>query len=286
MIEYPQLKSIPESYLREKLGAFLSEDIPFADITSMFTVPEGNLSSASLNSRGDIVFAGGDIIRCLFEDKAEVRILKKDGEKAAKGDTLALIKGDSRLILGKERVMLNLVQRMSAIATTVNEYVEIARPHGVKILDTRKTTPGLRLFEKYAVNAGGGHNHRMDLSAGILIKDNHIRAAGGVTQALNRMRNANTGLPVQMEADTAEQVQEAMKAGVDGFLLDNMSPATTRSVVEKIRSFPGGERIFIESSGGINLASLAEYVTTGINAVSVGALTHNPLSIDLGLDFS
>mgnify|MGYP001398308070 FL=1 len=181
--------------------------------------------------------------------------------------------------------MLNLIQRLCGIATTTRQYVELADPFNVKILDTRKTTPGLRLFEKYAVAIGGAYNHRLNLSDGILIKDNHIIAAGSVTKAIEYARNSSISLPLELEVDNLDQIQEALLIGVDGFLLDNMYIDKIRSAVSIIRESNNGYDIFIEASGGITLDNIYPYLGTGINAISVGALTHRATSKDICLDF-
>jgi nicotinate-nucleotide pyrophosphorylase len=181
--------------------------------------------------------------------------------------------------------MLNLIQRLCGIATLSHEYAEIAKPSNVKILDTRKTTPGLRLFEKYAVAIGGAFNHRLNLSDGILIKDNHIVAAGSVTNAIISARKKGIHLPLELEVDNFDQIHEALKTGVDGFLLDNMKPETIRSAVSIIRASQNGEDVFIEASGGITLENIHPYLDTGINAISIGALTHQAVSKNIRLDF-
>jgi nicotinate-nucleotide pyrophosphorylase (carboxylating) len=213
-------------------------------------------------------------------------MLVADGERISNGSIIAEINGNAREILTKERIILNLIQRMSAIATLATKYVDIAKPFGVKVLDTRKTTPGLRLFEKYAVAVGGAYNHRLDLSSGILIKDNHIAASGSISNALNNIKSMNLNLPIEIEVENFAQISEALVIGVDGFLLDNMSPALTIEAVKLIRSSKNGESIFIESSGGINLETLPAYVSTGIHAVSIGALTHGVKSADIHIEIS
>ena len=160
-----------------------------------------------------------------------------------------------------------------------------AKPNNVKILDTRKTTPGLRIFEKYAVTAGGGYNHRLDLSSGILIKDNHIKAAVGVAKAIEKIKRMNYKLPIEIEAENLKQIKEGLKAGVEGFLLDNMKPEKIINCVKFIRSQPGGRDIFIEASGGITLKTLKGYVITGVNAISVGALTHSAKATNIHIEF-
>jgi len=284
MIEYPRYLNLPENYLNNKLNEFLIEDSPTGDYTSIGTIPENVICKAYIESQSDICFAGIPIIKSFFDTNFSLKILINDGDLISNGTIIAEIEGNAREILKKERIILNLIQRLSAIATLTSEYVKIAKPFGVKILDTRKTTPGLRLFEKYAVAVGGGYNHRLDLSSGILIKDNHIASAGSITNALRNIRELNLNLPIELEVENFEQIEEALTIGVDGFLLDNMNPATTIEAVKIIRSHKNGENIFIESSGGINLSTIKNYVSTGINAVSIGALTHGIKSANIHIE--
>jgi nicotinate-nucleotide pyrophosphorylase (carboxylating) len=284
LIEYKQYRSLPEHYVRYKIAEFLYEDIPDGDKTSWGTVPESESSTAIIQPEQDIVFAGEMILKIVYENHS-AEFFAKDGDKIPAGDIIARIEAPSSYLLSTERCLLNLIQRLCGIATMTSEYVEIAAPYGVKILDTRKTTPGLRLFEKYAVTVGGGHNHRFDLSSGILIKDNHIAAAGGIVNAINSIKQRNFGLPIEIEVENFGQIHDALKVGVDGFLLDNMDPETTKEAVSIIRNFDGGDSIFIESSGGINLSNLKDYVKTGVNAISSGALTHSVKSSDIHIEF-
>ncbi len=285
MIEYPRYTSLPHEYIIRKINEFLTEDSPDGDYTTLSTIPEDIKCTAIIETQSEICFAGEKIIPAFFNSNSDVDIKIKDGEKVPEGTCLAVINGNAAEILTKERIILNLIQRLSAIATVASGYVAIAEPYNVKILDTRKTTPGLRLFEKYAVAVGGAFNHRLDLSSGILIKDNHIAAAGGIKNALNNVKLKNYRLPVEIEVENFEQINEAFEIGVDGFLLDNMSPEVTKEAVKLIRSYPNGGDTFIESSGGITLENLSEYVTTGINAVSIGALTHGIKSADIHIEF-
>jgi len=284
LIEYKQYRSIPEHYLRYKIAEFLYEDMPDGDKTSCGTVPDNEISAAIIEAQEEIVFAGEMILKIIYENH-QIELLAKDGDKIANGGLIAKVKAPSGYLLSTERVLLNLIQRLSGIATMTAKYVDIASHYDVKILDTRKTTPGLRLFEKYAVTVGGGFNHRFDLSSGILIKDNHISAAGGITKAVKAIKEKNFGLPIEVEVETFDQIKEALVAGVDGFLLDNMSPEITKEAVKMIRNFEKGNDIFIESSGGINLNNLKDYVSTGVNAISSGALTHSVKSADIHIEF-
>jgi nicotinate-nucleotide pyrophosphorylase (carboxylating) len=209
-----------------------------------------------------------------------------DGKQVKSGTTLATIKGPSGEILTFERVTLNLIQRLCGISTETKKYCNLNLPEQFKVMDTRKTTPGLRRFEKYAVSVGGGWNHRLDLSSGILIKDNHLQAAGGVKAAINMARQKNRkNLPIELEVDTLAQLQEGLDLDVDGFLLDNMSPETVKDAVSIIRNREGGDAIFVEASGGINYNTLESYARTGIDGVSMSAITANAPVVDIKLEF-
>lgn len=286
MIEYPRYLTLPDDYITSKIQDFLLEDSPFGDFTSLGTIPKDSKCKAYIESQAEICFAGEKIIPAFFDSSTTVKMLVKDGDRISDGTIIAEIEGFAAEILTKERIILNLIQRLSAIATMAAKYVDIAKPYDVKILDTRKTTPGLRLFEKYAVAVGGAHNHRLDLSSGILIKDNHIAAAGSISNALNNIKAMNLNLPIELEVENFEQIEEALTIGVDGFLLDNMNPEKTIEAVKIIRAAEFGSDIFVESSGGINLDTLPNYVKTGINAVSIGALTHGIKSADIHIEIA
>ena len=285
MIEYPQHKKLSDEYIIGKIADFLVEDIPNGDITTESITSDNSEITAEIHAVEKLVFAGSEIIPLCFGQKCQVAINHKNGAMLSKGDVIGVITGSAREILSRERVMLNLIQRLCGIATLSHEYAEIAKPSNVKILDTRKTTPGLRLFEKYAVAIGGAFNHRLNLSDGILIKDNHIVAAGSVTNAIISARKKGIHLPLELEVDNFDQIHEALKTGVDGFLLDNMKPETIRSAVSIIRASQNGEDMFIEASGGITLENIHPYLDTGINAISIGALTHQAVSKNIRLDF-
>lgn len=285
MIEYRQHTSLDKAYLRRKLTEFMAEDCPDGDKTSLGTISKNAEVRAEIQAVEKLVFTGGPVVEVCFEDLASVQMHVQDGIKANPGQTISTISGNAIDILTHERVMLNLIQRMSGIATNVKRFSDLAKPHHVKILDTRKTTPGLREFEKYAITVGGGYNHRFSLSDGILIKDNHIQAAGGVKPAITQIKESQFGLPIECEVDTYDQIHEALEIGVDGFLLDNMTPEQTREAVRIIRNAPNGEDIFIESSGGMNFDSFQSYLDTGINAISIGSLTHSVKSSDIRLEF-
>ena len=285
MISYKQHTDLSEEFIIRKLNEFLEEDIPEGDKTSIGTVPKDAEIIAEIQAVGNMVFSGGPIINAMFKNLAKVDKLIKDGAEVNAGDVIAKIRGNAIEILSRERVMLNLIQRMSGIATNVQKFTKLANPHNVWILDTRKTTPGLRQFEKYAVTCGGGRNHRFCLSDGILIKDNHLEAAGGVKPAIEMIKNKNFNLPIELEVDYLEQISEALEIGVDGFLLDNMTPEETIEAVEIIRNSLNGNDIFIEASGGMDYEKFQDYLETGINAISIGGLTHSVKSSDIRLEF-
>ncbi len=285
MIEYKQISSLPESYKKEKIAEYLKEDIPNGDITTSRLTSNNKVIKAFIQAQEDIVVAGIDVLQYFFSTNFKIVYHKKDGDFAKKDEILATIEGAGGEILTKERSLLNLIQRLSGIATKTSKYVEIAQPFNVKILDTRKTMPGMRLFDKYAVRVGGGHNHRLDLSSGIMIKDNHIALAGSVKDAVEQIRSFVKTHPIELEVDTFKQIKEGLDVGVEGFLLDNMNREQTIKAVKMIRDSSNGESIFIESSGGITIDNLNEYVNTGINAVSIGAITHSVRNVDLHIEF-
>ena len=282
MLNYPRITSLPTEYIQEKIAEILKEDIPQDDWTSIATISPESRTKAFVESLNNIIFVGKDIIQNFFSDEFEVKVFANDGDMVYKNGIIAEISGPTIEILKKERSLLNIIQRLSGIATATNKYVELAEPFGVKILDTRKTTPLLRLFEKYAVTMGGGYNHRMDLSAAILIKDNHIKAAGSITQAVNNAIKYN--LNIEVEAENFDEVKEICETKANGILLDNMSPEDTRKMVEYIRSKRSKEEFYIISSGGINLLNMIKYLDTGIDGISTGALTHSVIAADIRLE--
>lgn len=288
MIKYTQHHKLDREYIYQKISEFLLEDIPENDITTVGTVNKSIKTKAIIQAQQPLIFAGEEIIHAFFCDNPDIEkvvVVTKDGDFVKNNGIIAEIYGSASVILQFERVLLNLLQRVCGIATKTREYAEIGNKYNVKILDTRKTTPGLRLFEKYAVVAGGGTNHRLNLSDGVLIKDNHIQAAGSITKAVQNIKNIGGNKPVEVEVETFDDIKEALEAGADGVLLDNMPPAVTVQAVDIIRKLPNGENIFIESSGGITLDTLEEYCKTGINAVSVGALTHSVKAADIHIEF-
>jgi len=285
LIEYTQFTKLDAKYVLNRIQHFLEEDMPDGDKTTLGTVPHNEKAIAEIQVAESLVFSGAEVIPYCFDNNSGVSLNVKDGDELTPGDIIGQITGKAINILSRERVMLNLIQRLCGIATQAKVYAELARPYGVKILDTRKTTPGLRVLEKYAVTCGGGYNHRLNLSEGVLIKDNHLKATGSVKIAVDNIRKIDILLPIELEVETQIQIKEGLSAGVDGFLLDNMHPDQIRDSLEIIRSFPGGESIFVEASGRITLENIHSYLDTGVNAISVGALTHHIKSKDIRLEF-
>ena len=285
MIRYTQNKHLPDEYIVSKLSEFWKEDMPNGDQTTECTIHENIHIKAEIHIMEELIFAGKEIIPHCFGKGCQVTINQEDGNLLPSGSVLGMVTGSARDILSRERVMLNLIQRLCGIATLSHKYAKIANPFNVIILDTRKTTPGLRLFEKYAVAIGGSYNHRLNLSDGILIKDNHIIVAGSITKAIESVQKSNADLPIEIEVDNIDQIKEALEIGVDGFLLDNMDTDTIRLAVSIIRKSETSTDIFIEASGGIKIENIHPYLDTGINAISIGALTHHAISKDIRLEF-
>ncbi len=262
----------------------LQEDIGLGDITTLATIAADARSHAQLVAKEAFVLAGLDVAAAVFSClDAEVRFEKifADGQRVNKGEVLAWIKGSSRSLLQGERVALNLLQRMSAIATLTADYVEAVAGTGAMIVDTRKTVPGLRALDKYAVRTGGGRNHRIGLFDGVLIKENHIIAAGGIAAAIAgaRARVPHT-LKIEVETSTLDEVQEAVDAGADIIMLDNMSIEQMTGAVVLIAG-----RTLVEASGGVSLDRVRAIAETGVDIISVGALTHSVKAADISMLF-
>ncbi|MGC4895045.1 carboxylating nicotinate-nucleotide diphosphorylase [Micromonospora sp. DT31] len=279
----------PERVRRVVVDAFAEDLGPdFLDVTSAATIPVEQRDTADLVARAEGVVAGLPVAAAVFElvgevtgagRTVEVSVVAQDGQRVARGDVLATVTGPTRLLLTAERTALNLLSRMSGVATHTRAWADELAGTKATVLDTRKTTPGLRLLEKYAVRAGGGTNKRMGLHDVAMIKDNHKLAAGGVGPAFRRVREAFPQLPVQVEVDTLAEAVEAVEAGADFLLLDNMTPAQLREVVAEV-----GDRAELEATGGLTLQVAAEYGATGVDYLSVGALTHSSPILDIALD--
>jgi nicotinate-nucleotide pyrophosphorylase (carboxylating) len=258
----------------------LDEDLGPGDITTRATVPEGARARARITQKQPGVLSGLDAAELAFallDPGARLARLADEGVWRGGGHVLA-IEGSAAALLGAERTALNLLQRLSGIATLTALYVEAVRDTRARVLDTRKTTPGLRALEKAAVVAGGGINHRAGLYDAILIKENHAAMAGGVGRAVRLARAAAPGVPLEVECRTVEEVDEALAAGAKRLLLDNMAPDALRAIVERV-----GERAELEASGGIDLRTIRDVAGTGVHFISVGALTHSAPSLDLSL---
>ena len=261
----------------------LNEDVGLGDITTRSIVPEKDIFQAEILAKNDLVLCGLDIFKAVFfyldTNISYCDDIFKDGDFIKSGTIFLKMKGRGVALLEGERVALNIIQRLCGIASLTKQYVDRAKP--IKILDTRKTTPGFRIFEKYAVLCGGGANHRFGLFDAILIKDNHIKASGGITQAIEAVRKSNKGLmQIEVEASTLEEVKDAIAAKSDIIMLDNMTIEDTIKAVEII-----GEKAKIEVSGSISLKKLDTLSKLDINFISIGSLTHSPKASDISMNF-
>ena len=263
--------------------ASLAEDLGSGDVTTDATVDEAATGTAVLVTRAPGVVAGLDAVEAVFralDPEVEVERLAEDGEVLHGPAPVARVSGSLRAILTGERTALNLLGRLSGIATATRRYVDAVEGTGVAILDTRKTTPGLRALEKQAVAAGGGRNHRFRLDDGVLVKDNHLVATGSIRGAVERLRTV-TDLPIEVECDTLEQLQDALAAGADAILLDNMSLEQLRRAVAVTDG-----RARLEASGGVTLETVRAIAETGVDEISVGALTHSAPALDVSLELT
>ena len=263
----------------------LDEDLGSGgDVTSMATIAADARFSAELAAREQLVAAGLDIAESFFsalDAEVSVERLAADGDRLDKGAVLMRIEGSARAMLAAERSALNTLQHLSGIATLTRRYVDAIEDTGAVLLDTRKTIPGLRALEKYAARMGGAKNHRMRLDDGILIKDNHVAVAGGVGAAVRAAKEADCGLEVQVEVDRIEQIEEALAAGADRLLLDNMEPGQLREAVELVAG-----RVPLEASGGVTLETIRKIAETGVDYISVGRITQSAPAVDIGMDYS
>jgi nicotinate-nucleotide pyrophosphorylase (carboxylating) len=266
---------------RDVVRRALAEDLGSGDLTTSAVVAAGQWARGTLLAKSHAVLAGLDVALEAFrqvDPALSATVLRADGEWCAPGSTVASLTGQAAALLMAERTALNFLQRLSGIATLTRRFVDAAGG-AAAVLDTRKTTPTLRALEKYAVRAGGGVNHRSGLADGVLIKDNHVRLAGGVERAVSRMRASAEQLPVEVEAQSLEEVDRALAAGADIVLLDNLSIDDIRTAVARCRG-----RAKTEISGGVTLARMAELAATGADAISVGALTHSAPASDFSLE--
>ncbi|MDA8083521.1 MAG: carboxylating nicotinate-nucleotide diphosphorylase [Nitrospiraceae bacterium] len=259
----------------------LEEDIGHGDVTTSLIVPPDNTARALYIAKGSFVLAGFPFAAEVFsmlDPETRFKTFHHDGAKVVKGDVLGEVSGKTRILLAGERVSLNILQRLSGIATLTGQFVDLVRGTKARIVDTRKTTPGLRYMEKYAVKTGGGLNHRFGLFDGILIKDNHIEAVGGITEAVNRAKSGHHLAKIEVEVENLKELQEAIDAGADIVMLDNMLP---QDMAEAVALAAG--KVTIEASGNVTLANVREVAETGVNLISVGALTHSAVAADISM---
>ena len=281
-------------FVRELVVNTVQEDLAGGiDVTSVATVPADQRSLATFGSRAHGRLAGIDVAAAVIDvvcgpDASRFEHRRRDGDRVAPGDVLASVEAPTRLLLTAERTALNLVCHLSGVATATSHWVDAIAGTGAVIRDTRKTTPGLRALEKYAVRCGGGQNHRMALSDAALVKDNHIAAAGGVAEAFAKVRALGGALPIEIEVDTVDQLRTALAAGADVVLLDNMDPARMRECVAVATEHEAstGRAVVLEASGGLTLERARAVAETGVHFISVGAITHSAPILDVGLDVS
>jgi len=278
---YSQIKEISKKTIRQKLKEFFEEDDIKNDITTNTFIDKNENIKANFVAEFEGVFCGEKIIENAFSKKVRTTTFIKDGLKVKEGYLLAEVVGPSEEILRKERVVLNLIQRMCGIATETNKYAQKAFRKNIKILDTRKTTPGIRIFEKYASKCGGGFNHRFNLSKGVMIKDNHIGANKGISSIFKKSKKINA--PIQVEIDTLKQLQKVLEYKIDAVLLDNMNSLEIKECIKAIKE--SGKKIFIEVSGGINYKTLNKYLIKGVDAISIGATIHQATFKNIKLEF-
>ncbi|MFQ5786382.1 MAG: carboxylating nicotinate-nucleotide diphosphorylase [Thermodesulfobacteriota bacterium] len=273
-LDWNQIDSIIENALVEDIGS--------RDLTTDLLFPEDSKCNAIIQAKEDGILAGLPIAKMVFRRlKKDISWVenKRDGESISKYDILVEIHGSKKAVLTGERVALNFVQRLSGIATLTSKFVKAVEGLSVKITDTRKTVPGLRILDKYAVCIGGGYNHRLGLYDGVLIKDNHIKLIGSISEAVKVIKG-KPGVPLQIEVETStlNEVREALIAGADIIMLDNMPLKTMKKSVEMIEG-----KALIEASGGITLRNVRKVAETGVNIISIGSLTHSPKALDIGL---
>jgi len=278
--------ALPQDFdLDDFVSRVLAEDLGTGgDVTSAATIAEDARFTAVMDTRQSIVVAGMEVAAAFFRRlDPDVRIdpLATNGDRLDPRADLMRLEGKARAMLSAERSALNTLQHLSGIATLTRTYVDAIAGTGAVLLDTRKTLPGLRVLEKYAARMGGAQNHRMRLDDGVLIKDNHVAANGGVAEAVRRAKAANTGLQVQVEVDRIDQIEPALDAGADRLLLDNMPPHVLREAVALVAG-----RVPLEASGGVTLETIREIAETGVDFISVGRITQSAPAVDIGLDYA
>jgi nicotinate-nucleotide pyrophosphorylase (carboxylating) len=274
--EFQKIKKIIKTALEEDLGS--------GDITTNLTIPEKQKGKGFIIAKEEGIIAGLDVAKLVFkqiDSGLAFKSLMRDGVKVRPGQKVALIQGKVKSILAGERSALNFLQRLSGIATLTNEFVRKIKGTSAKILDTRKTTPGLRLLEKYAVKKGGGENHRRGLYDMILIKNNHIQAAGSISPAIRKALRNRKGLKIEVETKNFEEINEVLNLKIDRIMLDNFKPENLKKTVKLIRS--KNKKVEIEASGRVNLKNVRKIALSGVDYISVGALTHSAKALDLSL---
>jgi nicotinate-nucleotide pyrophosphorylase (carboxylating) len=277
---------LPEGFdLHDFVAHTLAEDLGTGgDVTSAATIGTGQRFAAAMRARQPMVVAGIEVAAAFFgalDRQVELQALAADGERVEAGATLMRLSGDGRAMLAAERSALNTLQHLSGIATLTRRFADAIAGTRAVLLDTRKTLPGLRLLNKYAARMGGAQNHRMRLDDGLLIKDNHVAICGTVGEAVRRAKAAGTGLPVQVEVDRIDQIEEALAAGADRLLLDNMPPPVLRQAVALVAG-----RVPLEASGGVTLETVRAIAETGVDFISVGRITQSAPAVDIGLDYA
>jgi nicotinate-nucleotide pyrophosphorylase (carboxylating) len=278
--------ALPSGFnLNEFVTGTLAEDLGIGgDVTSAATMRGDAQFTAAIIAREPITVAGLEIAAAMFhalDAEVEIAELASDGDRIEAGGVLMRLEGNARAMLAAERSALNTLQHLSGIATLTRCYVDAIAGTGATLLDTRKTIPGLRVLDKYAARMGGAQNHRMRLDDGVLIKDNHVAACGGVVEAVKRATAANTGLEVQVEVDRLDQIEPALSAGAERLLLDNMAPPMLREAVELVAG-----RVPLEASGGVRLETVRAIAESGVDFISVGRITQSAPAVDIGLDYS
>ena len=280
--------SLDVSAYHDLLRSFLAEDIGAGDITTTTTVSASQRARGELIAKAPLILAGIDLFAEVFrllDSATEVEICNRDGEELKPGQIPARVRSSAPALLAGERVALNLLQRLSGVATLTHQFVRAVAGTTAEILDTRKTTPGLRALEKYAVRAGGGRNHRKDLNEAVLIKENHIRLAGGVSAALAAAQAAKGSAAwIEIEVTNLDELRNALAYNPDVVLLDNMNPDLVRQAVNQVRAHDPLRKIRTEASGGITLANVRAFAEAGVDWISVGALTHSAPAVDLSFE--
>jgi nicotinate-nucleotide pyrophosphorylase (carboxylating) len=278
--------ALPSGFdLNEFVTGALAEDLGIGgDVTSVATMRGDARFTAAIVAREPITVAGLEIAAAIFhalDPEVEIAELASDGDRIDVGGVLMRLEGNARAMLAAERSALNTLQHLSGIATLTRRYVDAIAGTGATLLDTRKTIPSLRVLDKYAARMGGAQNHRMRLDDGVLIKDNHVAACGGIAEAVKRAKAANTGLEVQVEVDRLDQIEPALAAGAERLLLDNMAPPMLREAVELVAG-----RVPLEASGGIRLETIRAIAETGVDFISAGRITQSAPAVDIGLDYA